>query len=311
VVLEGYSEDIHETLNDSNFRLKLTQMLPLQYDKRFAKSKTILRRYQAFMNEDLKRFMIPVKLRDEPLYKAYDDSCVLGSDIIFWEIRGKQKKDQSLGDKIGLLWFTFSAHLRAHGNDQYYGILTRSKNVLMGGNDTFAQVADSSSSYVTTFREMAQALRGVYGELLINSQHLSDNSRRDWFLPDEHSRDLSNAITDFMRRLNQYRYCSSRYFRKQPTKTKEELKRALDELVDLKAHSIKFEEFSRRAEQPGAEKQRSTGSLADEDIPLASQTMKRHYDALMKVIEAYFRKIKKRDLFLELRAFIARHLEQK
>jgi molecular chaperone HtpG len=311
VVLEGYSDDIHEALNDSNFRLKLTQMLPLQYDKRFTKAKTVLSRYKAFMNEDLTRFMIPVNLGGETLYKNYDDSCVLDSDIIFWEVRGKKKKDQSLGDKIGLLWFTFAAHLKTHGNEQSYGILTRSKNVLMGGNDTFAQVADSSSSYVTTFREMAQALRGVYGELLINSQHLSDNSRRDWFLPDEHSRDLNNVITDFMRRLNEYRYCSSRYFRKRPTKTREDLKQALDELVDLKAHTIKFEKFSRRAEEPAPKKQPSTGSLADEDIPHESKTMKKHYDALMKVIEAYFRKIKKRVLFLELRAFIAKHFEQK
>jgi molecular chaperone HtpG len=310
VVLTDYNDDIHETLNDTNFRLKLTQMLPLQYGNRFTKAKTILRRYKVFMNEDLKRFMIPVQLDGETLYKNYDNSCVLDSDIIFWEVRGKKKKDGSAGDKIGLLWFTFAAHLKAHGNEQCYGILTRSKNVLMGGNDTFAQVADSSSSYVTTFREMAQALRGVYGELLINSQHLSDNSRRDWFLPDEHSRDLNNVITDFMRRLNEYRYCSSRYFRKRPTKTREELKTALDELVDLKAHSIKFEEFSRRAEEPATAKQPSTDSLADEDIPHASKSMKKHYDALMQVIEAYFRKIKKRVLFLELRAFVAKHFEQ-
>jgi len=179
----------------------------------------------------------------------------------------------------------------------------------MGGNDTFAQVTDSSSSYVTTFREMAQALRGVYGELLINSQHLSDNSRRDWFLPDEYSRDLNNVITDFMRRLNEYRYCSSRYFRKQPSKTKEDLKKALDELVDLKAHTIKFDTFSERVEEPVKKNKPSVPSWSDEDLPRESKAMKKNYDVLMKIIEAYFNKIKKRVLFLELRAFIAKHFE--
>ncbi len=312
VVLEDYSDDIDEMLKDTKFKENLTRILPLQYDGDFNGARTIMSRYKSFMKEDLKRFMIPVKLKGESLCKSYDNSFILDSDIIFWEVRGKKKNDKSLGDKIGLLWFTFAAHLKAHENDQYYGILTRSKNVLMGGNDTFAQVADSSSSYVTTFREMAQSLRGLYGEMLINSQHLSDNSRRDWFLPDEHSRDLNNVIIDFMRRLNEYRYCSSRYFRKKPIKTKEDLKKALDELVDLKAHTIKFDTFSKREEEPAKKKESpTTTSLSDEDLPHASKTMKKHYNLLMKVIEAYFRKIRKRVLFLELRAFIAKHFEQK
>ncbi|MFA5179741.1 MAG: ATP-binding protein [Syntrophales bacterium] len=311
VVLEGYSDDIQATLDDINFKQKLIRMLPLQYDRGFKGATTIMSRYKSFMKEDIKRFMIPVKLDGESLCKSYDDSFVLDSDIIFWEVRGKKKKDQSPGDKIGLLWFTFAAHLKDHKNDQYYGILTRSKNVLMGGNDTFAQVADSNSSYVTTFREMTQTLRGVYGELLINSQHLSDNSRRDWFLPDDNSRDLNNVITEFMRRLNKYRYSSSRYFRKgNPTNTKEDLKKALDELVDLKANAINFDTFSKRDQEP-VKTEPSAVSLSDEDLPHESKTMKKQYDVLMKVIEAYFLKIKKRVLFLELRAFIAKHFEQK
>jgi len=309
VTLEGYNDYIEEMFKNENVKEKLTRILPLQYRREFQKAKKIMDRYKGFMNEDLKRFMIPVKYNGESLCKGYDDSFVLDSDIIFWELRGKKKKDMSPGDKIGLLWFTFAAHLKSHENDQYYGILTRSKNVLMGGNDTFAQVADSSSSYVTTFREMAQALRGVYGELLINSQHLSDNSRRDWFLPDEYSRDLNNVITDFMRRLNEYRYCSSRYFRKQPSKTKEDLKKALDELVDLKAHTIKFDTFSERVEEPVKKNKPSVPSWSDEDLPRESKAMKKNYDVLMKIIEAYFNKIKKRVLFLELRAFIAKHFE--
>ncbi len=311
VVLEDYNDDIDEMLQHPNFKENLIRMLPLQYDKKFKGAKTIMNRYESFMKEDLRRFMIPVKLDGESLCKRYDDSFVLDSDIIFWEVYGKKKEDQALGDKIGLLWFTFAAHLKDHKNDQYYGILTRSKNVLMGGNDTFAQVADSSSSYVTTFTEMAQALRGVYGELLIYSDHLRDNSRRDWFLPDESSRNLNNVITDFVRRLHDYRYCSSRYFRKKPSKTKIDLKNALDELVDLKANPINFDTFSKKDKEESASKEPPATSLSDEDLPHENKTMKKNYDVLMRVIEAYFRKIKKRVLFLELRAFIATRFERK
>ena len=259
-------------------------------------------------NEDLKRFMVSVKYDGERLFKSYNDKFILGSSIVFWEVRGKKKKDGSLGDKIGLLWFTFEGHLKSQDNDEYYGILTRSKNVLMGVNDTFAQVADANKEYVTTFAQMAQALRGIYGELLINSQHLSDNSRRDWFLPDQHSRDLNNVITDFMRRLHQYRYCASKYFRKNATKTKEDLKQALDELIDIKAHNIDYDKFSEKEEEP---KEKRVGkSFAEKDIPHESQSMKKCYDILMKIIEAYFRKIKKRVLFLKLRAFIVTYFEK-
>jgi len=309
VVLENYSDEIQEMLSDASFKEKLIRMLPLEYDRKFNGAKTIMSRYKSFMREDLKTFMISVKYNGERLFKSYNDAFILDSGIVFWEVRGKKKKDGSLGDKMGLLWFTFEGHLRSHDNDEYYGILTRSKNVLMGVNDTFAQVADANKLYVTTFREMAQGLRGIYGELLINAQHLSDNSRRDWFLPDEHSRVLNSVITDFMLRLHQYRYCASRYFRKNATKTKEELKHALDELIDLKAHNIDYDKFSEKEEESKRRKTPAGKSFAEEDIAYKSQSMKKCYGILMKIIEEYFRKIKKRVLFLKLRAFIVTYFE--
>lgn len=307
VILENYSDEIKDMLEDKNFKKKLIRMLPLKYDGKFRGANKIVNKYKSFMREDLRKFMISVKYNGEKLFKGYDKTFILGSSIVFWEVRGKKKKDGSLGDKIGLLWFTFEGHLKSQGNDEYYGILTRSKNVLMGVNDTFAQVADANKEYVTTFAQMAQGLRGIYGELLINSQHLSDNSRRDWFLPDEHSRDLNNVITDFMRRLHQYRYCASRYFRKNATKSKEDLKQALDELVDIKANNIDYNRFSKKEEEP--KEKRVIKSFAEKDIPHKSQSMKKSYDILMKIIEAYFRKKKKRMQFLKLRAFIVTYFE--
>jgi hypothetical protein len=68
--------------------------------------------------------------------------------------------------------------------------------------------------------------------------------------------------------------------------------------------------FVRRSKEPAAKQQPSTESLAEEDIPHASKTMQKDYDVLMKIIEVFFRKIKNRDLFLQLRAFINRHFTQ-
>lgn len=308
VTLEGYSEEIEEMIGDRKFEEKLIRMLPLRYKSSFKGAKKIIDKYNAFMNEPIERFMIAVKYNGQPLHKTYDDKFVLGSNIVFWELRGKKKKDGSIGDKIGLIWFTFDKHLKSNNNDEYYGILTRSKNVLMGTNDTFAQVADDNKSYITTFREMAQALRGVYGELLINSSYLRDNSRRDWFLPDEHSADLNNIITEFMRRLHEYRYCASRYFRAKPSKEKEDLKKALDELVNIQDNKIDYDYFYKKEKIEGKE---DSGLFSEKDIPRENQGMKKCYDILIKIIESYFNKIKKRTLFLQLRAYIVNYFKNK
>jgi len=163
--------------------------------------------------------------------------------------------------------------------------------------------------YVTTFREMAQALRGIYGELLINSISLKDNSRRDWFLPDQHSMELNNIITDFMLRLHNYRYCASRYFRSNPSKKQDDLKKALDELVNIKDNAINYNYFY---EKEKVEEKEVKGDLfSEQDIPHENQSIKKYYDILMKIIEEYFDKTKNRVLFLKLRAYIVNHFKKK
>ncbi len=308
VILEEYTEEIEGMIKGGKFRERLIRMLPLKYKDNFKKAEKILSKYKDFMNESIERFMISVKYNGEDLFKTYDDKFILGSDIVFWEIRGKQKRDGSVGDKIGLLWFTFDKHLKSKTSDEYYGILTRSKNVLMGTNDTFAQVANDNKAYVTTFREMAQVLRGIYGELLINSPFLSDNSRRDWFLPDQHSMDLSNIITDFMRRLHKYRYCASKYFRSKSSTEKEDLKKALYELINIKDNQIDYNYFYEKE----IEKEKgASGLFSEQDIPNQNQSMKKCYDILMTIIEAYFNKTKNRVLFIKLRAYIVNYFKKK
>lgn len=309
VTLENYGNELIETLTDRNIIKKLVKMLPLKYEKDFAGAKIILNKYKKFMNgEKLERFMVPVKYNGKDLRKKYDKNYILGSDIVTWEIRDKRKKDGSLGDKMGILWFTFEKHLKSNQNEEYYGILTRSKNVLMGTNDTFAQVADSSKEYITTYREMVQGLQGIYGELLINSDKLRDNSRRDWFLPDQHSIYLNHVITEFMQRLHNYRYCASRYFRKNPSKNKENIKKALDELVNIEDNKIDYEYFFKKENEDS--KKSDSKLFSEEDIPYESNTMKKYYNLLMGIIEEYFNKERKRVLFLKLRAYIANHYKK-
>jgi DNA-directed RNA polymerase subunit F len=308
VTLDGYTEEIKDMMRDKKFKERLIRMLPLKYKDNFRGASKILTKYKSFMIDPLERFMISVKYNGEDLFKAYDDKFILGSDIVFWEIREKQKRDGSIGDKLGLLWFTFDKHLKSKTNDEYYGILTRSKNVLMGANDTFAQVANDNKAYVTTFREMAQALRGIYGELLINSLFLRDNSRRDWFLPDQHSADLSNIITDFMRRLHKYRYCASKYFRSKTSTVKEDLKKALDELVNIKDNQIDYSYFYEK--EPEKEKE-ARALFSEQDIPNQNQSMKKCYDILMTIIETYFNRTKNRVLFIKLRAYIVNYFKKK
>lgn len=310
VTLDEYGPEIEAMLKDRKFKEKLIRMLPLKYNKNFNEAKKIISKYNNFMNEPIERFMIPVKYNGANLFKSYSQKNVLDSKIVFWKIKGPRKMSGAGGDKIGLLWFTFGRHLKNNITDEYYGILTRSKNILMGGNETFAQIADNSGAYITTFREMAQALRGVYGELLINSQYLKDNSRRDWFLPDEDLRHLNNVVADFVRRLHNYRYCSSRYFRSNATRNKEDLHQAIDELVNLENNEIDLNYFYKKeGEEPDDKDDKYPYS--EQDIPYETRTMKKYYNIIMTIIKKFFTKEKKVELFLKLRAFLANNYKQK
>jgi hypothetical protein len=311
VTIENYDEEIEDLLNDSKFKDKLTRMLPLKYRDDFKHAKKIINKYKSFMNESLEKFMVDVKYNGEALFKNYTEDYILDSDIQFWEITDMQRESGAVGDKIGLLWFTFARHPKVLKNDEYYGILTRSKNVLMGENDTFAKVADNSNVYITTFREMAQTIRCVYGELLINSANLRDNSRRDWFLPDKHSRYLNAVISDFVKRLYEFRYSASKYFRTNATIDTEEVKKTLDNLVftgGAKIDSNYFLKKETNKEEPDISSKPTISendtSFSEQDIPQENKTNKKYYDYLMQIIKEFFIKEKKIESFLKLRAFI-------
>jgi len=317
VEIINYSFEIEEIMEHIGFELSLTRLLPIKYSDSFSASKKIEAKYKEFMNEELNDFMCSVVLNDKELRKSYrDDTHVLDSDIIFWEIREKSNGNQKPGDKIGLMWFTFNKKMVA-SKESDYGIMVRSKNVLMGNSDTFATLCASSKEHVGTYSELTATLRGVYGELLINSPNLKDNARREWFKTDEYSVYLKYVIVDFMKRLYKYRYAASSYFRLKSAdkadKKKMELKNALIELVDVETNKIDVGEFCKNEVQE-AEKantqnspQEKSPKYSDEDIPRHAQTKRKNYDELMEVIEEFFKKEKMFDIFLKLRAYIKKY----
>lgn len=321
VIIDNYTLEVDEVIMNESFEQKLKKMLPLKYSDDFTTSKEIIEKYNAFMEEDLNDFMYSVVLNGKDLRKNYSDSKnVLESDIVFWEIRGKSNKNDRPGEKIGIMWFTFNRKIEAVQRNKKnldYGVLIRSKNVLMGNNDTFAELCFNSKEYISTYRELTQTLRGIYGELLINSASLRDNARREWFKTDENSYHLKGIIIDFMKRLYKYRndasdfYNSNKEGEEKKSILKETVKSSLVELIDpqvSKINTVNFYEENIENENDIVEKYiQNPFVFAEEDIPRQSQTKKKTYDELMKVIKEFFEKEMKYELFLKLRAFIKNH----
>ncbi|MEN6620212.1 MAG: hypothetical protein ABFD50_01490, partial [Smithella sp.] len=253
-----------------------------------------------------------IKLNGKELRKNYrENKHVLDSNIIFWDLRAKSGANDTPGDKIGILWFTFNRKLTSSKKDDHdYGIIVRSKNIQMGNNDTFADQTFNSKDYVATYRELTQMLRGVYGELLINSPTLKDNARREWFKIDENSYYLKNIITDFMRRLHKYRYSASKYYNNAELNNKKRLKEALTDLVSVDTNSINVNTFNDEINEDNDSIDKKIGfQFADEDMPRESLTKRRAYEELMTLIYEFFKKERKNEIFLKLRAYIKRNYD--
>uniref|UniRef100_C6DYA8 ATP-binding protein n=1 Tax=Geobacter sp. (strain M21) TaxID=443144 RepID=C6DYA8_GEOSM len=308
VIIKGYSPEIAEVIESANFKQRLKKMLPLKYSDNFKASQKIIEKYNQFMSEAFNDFAYSVKLDGEELLKNYSDSKhVLESDIVFWEITGKAGPKKEPGEKIGIMWFTFNKKPIANNDDNDYGILVRSKNVLMGTNDTFADLCENSKEHISTYRELTQALRGVYGEMLINSTNLKDNARREWFKTDDNSYYLKCIIISFMKSLHLYRYKASKYFNNKGPENKKLLKEALINLVDIDTNNIDVNSFYdiEKSDDSNQDNDEIQSYLyATEDIPRQSKTKKKTYDELMVIIQEFFEKEGQFDMFLKLRAYV-------
>lgn len=314
VVIENYSKEVEDVIENKNFQSNLRKLLPLKYDSSFSKSADIISRYNSFMNENFEKYMCSIRLDGIELTKRYtDNEHILASGVIFVEIRDKPNSGNTLGDKSGIMWFTFNQLMTAKRNDKDYGIMVRSKNILMGSNDIFADLCEDSSEHVATYSQLAATLRGVYGELLINSMNLKDNARRDWFKMDEYSLALKYQIIDFMKRLYTYRYAASKYFNNDiPTQAeglKQELKTALTNLVEYNKNTNNDAVEIMISDAPEKRKEVNQNICSDEDIPRASKSFKQNYDKIMGIIEKYYIAQDNYEEFLKVRAFIKNELQ--
>lgn len=310
VEIQGYKEEISELLKGDDFKDRLCVMLPLQYSTEFTNQEKIKAKYKNFMGQSLDKFSFTVKLDGEELYKPYTDKDILESGIVFWELKYPSKKRGIPGEKIGILWFSFNKLITARKKDEPYGILVRSKNMLMGTQYSLSNaIIRSKSDYVTTPRELTQTLDGVTGEMLIHTTRLNDNARRDWFRIDEESIPLRHIIVDFMRRLHAYRYAASGFFRDKTNK--EKLIKAYTDLTNF--DSEKFSEklvsdINKIKEEINANKE--VFKFADEDIPVFPITIKRFYERLIKCLYDYFSINKRLEEFIKIRTLIKKDLNK-
>ena len=310
VTIHGYQEAIKDMLGSETFKDRLCMLLPLRYSPKFIKQNQIENKYHDFMGQSLDKFSCSVKLDNQELYKPYTDDDVLASGIVFWELLYPSMEENATSEKIGILWFTFDRVIKARPKDRPYGILVRSKNMLMGDQYALANdVIRSKSDYITTLRELTQGLNGVCGEMLINNDNLRDNARRDWFRIDEESIKLRHIIVEFMRRLHSYRYAASDYFSdKKKAKRQETLIEAYKGLITNYDPDKFIPDINKLKKEIEASKE--VFEFADVDIPTSPITIKRFYDCIMKCLDEYFSAKNRKAEFIKIRTTIKKYLTQ-
>lgn len=315
VEIQGYDEEIANLVTQYNFADKLRMTLPLKYDPQFEEGEKILDKYQEFMNYSLDRFSFIVKYNGEVLYKPYQKLHILEAGIHFWELRYPTKMKDELGSKLGLLWFTFDRKIAAKPQNSPYGILVRSKNMLVGDQNALAtalfRAKSDTRGYVATYRELTQTLQGVYGEMLIDTTKLKDNARRDWFKFDTASMNLRDIISEFMKRLYDYRSIASKAFNAiESDKNAQKLIKAFSDLTsdyDPLKFANAFFDAKRKFDES---KTNEILEFADEDIPRSTITIKRYYEKIMKLIRDFFTNNQDLQNFIKLRAYLKKQLNQ-
>ena len=285
VELIDFKEEINSLVHSKNFEVSLSKLLPLQYSDSFAAKETIHKHYLEFMDSPLEQYEYIVCLNNKQLFKPYDENSILESDIVIWDLSFSNCGDSD-NERIGILWFTFNRKVSANPSNSPRGILVRSKNMLMGNEYALANaISNSNSEYVATYRELTQTLNGVFGELLIDTHKLSDNARRDWFKIDQYCLQLGVIITDFLRKLKEYRYAASQAFNDKNNQTKRE--RVISAYVNLTngVNPRLFEEEFYSLVEKDAPK--NSFIYANDDIPRLSVQNKRLYETIIRLIRQY------------------------
>lgn len=312
VELVSYRTEIEELVNGKDFKQKLSRLLPLKYDDSFKAQKAIHSHYEKFMGESLEKYEFDVCLDNNPLYKPYSETHILESDVVFWDLSFEQLSEEIPAEKIGVLWFTFNRKVSSNPADSPRGIFVRSKNMLLGNEYAIADsVSKGNNDYVTTYRELTQTLNGVYGELLIDTQRLSDNARRDWFKIDLDSNQLRVILTDYLKKLTTYRRDASAAFNDKKSESKRT--KVINSYRELTG-GFDTKQFEKDFYSPEPEKEDDIFQYANDDIPRHSITAKKFYDEIVIALKEYFINSEEDngiEKFLKIRTYLKQKLNTK
>jgi molecular chaperone HtpG len=331
VFIENYNDEIDELVREKTNKQKtlkqqLSEMLPLKYSPALSFQDEIKEYYRKTMNEELDSFAYDISLNSEPLYKQYTNKNKLEAGIWFWNLKFPKTAD-GLEEPFGIIWFSFDRKITANPNEEPYGILVRSKNMLMGNSNslTDAIFRNKPDDYIASYRELTQTLQGVYGEMLINSTRFKDNARRDWFKLDSASVVLRNIIFEFLKRLYIYRTTASKAFRERKAENTEKNKQKLrDAFIDLtsapdsKIFVNSFYKAKAKADQEQVEKEQKKQEnieknkleYADEDVPFLPFPLQKLYNRIIILLRDFFSKNNNLETFLKVRMFIKKGLNK-
>jgi molecular chaperone HtpG len=326
VSIENYNDEIRELIEQKDFKQQLCSLLPLRYFTNFTYQDKIKNKYQEIMNDDLDNTAYDISLNSEPLFKQYTDKNILDAGIYFWPLKFPKTPD-GLEEPFGLLWFTFNRKIIANPNDQLWGILVRSKNILMGDNNSLVDAIflNKPDDYITTYRELTQTLQGVYGEMLIYSSRFKDNARRDWFKLDESSIKLRDITFEYLKRLYNYRTTASKAFVEKKSENIDKNKQKLrDVLISLtstpnpktfidtfyKAKDVADKQKRKNENEKKKNAEKNKLDYADEDVPFLPFPLQRLYNRILILLREYFSKEDNLKEYLKIRTFIKKGLNK-
>lgn len=320
VILDLFNQEVDDLIFEKNGELskdfinELSILLPVPYKDDFTYKDEIKKQYADYLGKHLDVFEYNIFVNDDQLFKPYNNNDIKNNDIHFLKYSFPEEID-SQKTKIGIMWFSFDYVFKAYSG--YFGITTRSKNMLVNKSPIFADECSKSKDSPTTYTQLINGLKGIKGELLIDSSLLHDNSKRDWFIYDEYGLFLRAIIVDFMKRLNIYRRTASRVFNSEKItdQQKENLVKVFNDFTESQEDSsfyLKVMEKDQKAVTTNEknneiffsvdELKQFKNSLSDESINIIKLIIEELYN--------YFTNVNKKEDFYKLKQKIIERMQK-
>jgi molecular chaperone HtpG len=291
------AEDVALSSDDKqptdDFINELSMLLPVPYAPDFGDAAGIRQKHKEWFGTELASREFNVLLNGKQLFKPFKNIEGMAFQILpvqLLDLQCDSGMKPQVFKTIGLLWISFDYVFKAV--KQNWGIAVRSKNMLVRGGSVLAEEAAEDRDAITSYGQYLSAIKGVTGEMLLETNCLSDNSRRDWFKVDKNSMQLRSQLCHLMNRMHNYRYKISRYMHndKRTEAEKQSVILAYSELISQKddgSDITAVEQYiSERFQKEGASE---IDDRADErDILGYTLTQKRFYKTLMMAVYEYF-----------------------